>query len=279
VRVGSEAVRLAEALGDEGYETRIIAQLMVATDLANSGHLEQAEHSFEELIVEAASRGDLWHVAAAFGNRAVLWHGLKDLDRLFVDLARTAQLGREIGEASIEFVAVYNLAESEYVLGRLSSARERAQRGLELSKQLFGETNREVSVSELLLARIALYGDDRTAAAQHARNVRARTAHGLAAGEQDAELEPPLQLLLEMIELAVRDASPTEWEALVAKAKTLELQPMEEVELLERASLSAAAIGALDVGRAYYEQALELSKLKPNLMSERVARKLAPFFA
>jgi hypothetical protein len=28
VRVGSEAVRLAERLGDDGYETRIIAQLM-----------------------------------------------------------------------------------------------------------------------------------------------------------------------------------------------------------------------------------------------------------
>jgi hypothetical protein len=279
VRVGSEAIRLAEPLGDEGYETRIIAQLMVATDLANSGHLEEAENSFEELIVEAASRGDLWHVAAAFGNRAVLWHGRKDLERLFVDLARTAQLGREIGEASIEFVAVYNLAESEYVLGRLSSARERAQRGLELSKQLFGESNREVSVSELLLARIALYGDDRAAAGRHARNIRERTAHGLAAGERDAELEPPLQVMLAMVELAQRDASVEDWQSLVARAKSIELQPMEEVELLERASLSAAACNALEVGRAFYEQALEVSKLKPNLASERVARKLAPLFA
>jgi len=279
VRVGSEAVRLAEALGDEGYETRIIAQLMVATDLANSGHLEQAESSFEELIVEAASRGDLWHVAAAFGNRAVLWHGLKDLDRLFVDLARTAQLGREIGEASIEYVAVYNLAESEYVLGRLGPARERAQRGIELSKQLFGESNREVSVSELLLARISVYDDDRAAAGQHARNIRERTARALAAGERDAELEPPLQVLLEMIELVVRGASVEEWQTLVVRALTIEVQPMEEVELLERASLSAAELGAREIGRAFYEQALEVSKLKPNLMSERVARKLAPLFA
>jgi serine/threonine protein kinase/tetratricopeptide (TPR) repeat protein len=278
VRVGSEAIKLAEELGDEGYETRIIAQLMVATDCANSGRLEEAERSFDQLIAEAESRGDLWHVAAALGNRAVLWHGLKDLDRLFADLARTAQLGREIGEASIEFVAVYNLAESEYVLGRLASAREHAQRGLELSKQLFGDINREVSVSELLLARIALYEDDLAAARELARNIRERTARGLAAGETEAELEPPLQLLLEMIELAANEAPLVAWQALVARSRTLELQPMEEVELLERAAIRSAKLGALEDGRSLYEQAMEVSKLKPNLMSERVVRKLAPLF-
>jgi serine/threonine protein kinase/tetratricopeptide (TPR) repeat protein len=278
VRVGSEAVRLAEALGDEGYETRIIAQLMVATDCANSGRLEQAERSFEEVITEAASRGDLWHVAAAFGNRAVLWHGLKDVERLFADLARTVQLGREIGEASMEFVAVYNLAESEYVLGRLGPAREHARRGLELSKQLFGDINREVSVSELLLARIALYDDDLGVARELACNIRERTARGLAAGEREAELEPPLQLLLEMIELGADKAPLTAWQALVERSRTLELQPMEEVELLERAAIASASLGAVDGGRSLYEQAQEVSERKPNLMSERIARKLAPLF-
>jgi eukaryotic-like serine/threonine-protein kinase len=279
VRVGSEAVKLAAALGNDGYETRIVAQLMVATDSASSGRLEQAERSFEQLIAEANSRGDLMHVAAGLSNRALLWHGLKKVDRLFADLARTAQLGREIGEASIEFVAVYNLAESEYVLCRLAAARGHAQRGVELSKQLFGESNREVSVSELLLARIALYDDDTTAASQHAQNIRDRTARGLAAGDREAELEPPQQVLLQMIELAAAGGPLWAWQTLVERVRTFELQPMEEVELLERAALAAAKLGATKEARSYYERALAVSETKPNLMSERVVKNLAPLFA
>ena len=176
----------------------------------------------------------------------------------------------------MEFVAVYNLAESEYVLGRLGPAREHARRGLELSKQLFGDTNREVSVSELLLARIALYDDDLVVARELARNIRERTARGLAAGEREAELEPPLQLLLEMIELGANQAPLAAWQALVARSRALELQPMEEVELLERAAIAATGLGALAYGRSLYELAQEVSQRKPNLMSERIARTLAP---
>jgi hypothetical protein len=277
--VGTEAVKLATALGNDGYETRIIAQLMVATDCASSGRLDQAERSFEQLIAEANSRGDWMHVAAALSNRALLWHGLKRVDRLFADLARTAQLGREIGEASIEFVAVYNLAESEYVLGRLAAARGHAQRGVELSKQLFGESNREVSVSELLLARIALYDDDTAAASQHARNIRDRTARGLLAGDREAELEPPQQVLLQMIELAAAGGPLWAWQTLVERTRTFELQPMEEVELLERAALAAAKLGATAEARVFYERALAVSDIKPNLMSERVVKNLAPLFS
>ncbi len=278
VRVGREAVELATPLGDEGYETRIIAELMVATDCANLGSLEEAEAGFDQVIAEAEARGDLWHAAAALGNRAVLWHGRKDLERLFADLMRTMQLGREIGEATIEFLAVYNLAESEYVLSRLDPARDHARRALELSKQLYGETNREVNVCQLLLARIALYEGDFAAAGEHAKKIRARTAEALAAGEPEAELEPNLQLLFEMTELAVAGAPLESWHALVARTQAIELQPMEEVELLERAALVALKLGARDTGRAFYQQALEVSVRKPNLMSERVARLLAPLF-
>ena len=279
VKLGNEAVQLAEALGDEGYETRIIALLMLATDYANSVRLTEAEQSFERVISEAGSRGDIWHVAAAYCNRAALWHGLRNVERLLSDLARTVQLSREIGEASLEWVSVYNLAESEYVMGKLADARARAVRALELSKQLFGEGNREVSVCELLLGRIALYEDDLTEVRRYAKNVRERSARALAAGESDAELEPGQSTMLEMLELGARGATLSEWQDLLERSRSVELQPMEEVELLERAALSALGLGEYEQGRSLYEQARAISEQKPNLISERVEDRLGPLFA
>jgi tetratricopeptide (TPR) repeat protein len=279
VRLGQQAVQLAEALGDEAYETRVIALLMLATDYANSSRLPEAQRAFEQVIAEASSRGDIWHVAAAHCNRAALWHGLRDVTQLRSDLARTVQLSREIGEASLEWVATYNLAESQYVLGQLAEARERAQRAFALSKQLFGEGNREVSVCELLLARIALYEEDLPAAGRHVQAIRERAQRALAAGEQDAELEPGQAIMLEMLDLGTRGAGLPEWQALLSRTRSFQLQPMEDVELLERASLCALQAGEYEAGRALFERARAISAQKPNLISERVEARLGPLFA
>jgi tetratricopeptide (TPR) repeat protein len=279
IGLGHEAVRLAEGLGDEAYETRIIALLMLATDYAYSAKLEPAQRCFEQVISDAASRGDIWHVAAAHANRAALWHGLRDVERLRSDLSRTVQLSREIGEASLEWVAVYNLGESEYVMNRLPDARECARRAMALAKQLFGEGNREISVSELLLARIALYSDDIPAASEHVNNIRERTARGLAAGERDAELEPSQLTLLQMVELGLTDSGDQAWQRLLTRMRSLELQPMEEVEILERAALATLHAGEFDKGRALYQLARTVSEQKPNLISERVDARLGPLFA
>jgi tetratricopeptide (TPR) repeat protein len=279
IRVGNEAVRLAAALEDEGYETRIVAQLMVAPCYAVAGKLKEAEHSFDQLIAEAESRGDLHHVSAALGNRALLWHARRDVNRLFADLERAAQLGRELGEAPLEYVGVYNLAESEYVLGRLLSAREHAQRMLQLSKQQFGEINREVSVSELLLARIALYDDNLCSARELAKNIRDRIERGRAVEDPEAELEPSPQLLLEMVELAASSAPLSAWQALLERSRGVELQSMERGELLERAALATAQLGEWQFGRDLYFEALDLFQHQPSLINERVMRKLDPIFA
>jgi tetratricopeptide (TPR) repeat protein len=279
IGLGHQAVQLAEALGDKGYETRIIALLMLATDYAYSAKLEPAQRCFEQVISDAGSRGDIWHVAAAHCNRSALWHGLRDVERLRADLSRTVQLSREIGEASLEWVAVYNLGESEYVIDRTSEARECARRAMELAKQLFGEGNREVSVSELLLARIDLYSDEISAAREHVNNIRERTARGLAAGERDAELEPGQLTLLQMTELGLTNAGDEAWQKLLARMGSLELQPMEEVEILERAALAALHAGEYEKGRALYERARAVCEQKPNLISERLESRLGPLFA
>ena len=278
IRTGNQAVQLAAALGDEGYETRIIAELMVATCYAASDKLAEAERAFDQLLAEAESRADLHHVSAALGNRALLWHGRRDIERLFADLERSSQLGRELGEAPLEFVGVYNLAESEYVLNRLPGAGEHAQRMLTLSKQQFGEINHEVSVSELLLARIALYDDDLHRAAELAQNIRQRIARGRTAGDAEAELDPPSSILLEMVELGASAAPLSAWQLLLERARSVELQSMELIELLERAALALAQLGEWTSGRELYREALQLMRHKPTLINERVSRRLDPIF-
>jgi len=189
------------------------------------------------------------------------------------------QLSREIGEASLEWVAVYNLGESEYVMARVTEARECARRAMELAKQLFGEGNREISVSELLLARIDLYSEQLDSARTHVKSIRDRAARGQAAGERDAELEPAQAKLLQMVELGLSDANSEAWQALLSTMRGLEMQPMEEVEILERASLAMLHAGEYDQGRALFERAREVSAAKPNLISERVDSRLGPMFA
>lgn len=279
ISLGHEAVRLAETLGDEGYETRIIAELMLATVYAFTGKTELAQRWSEQVIGEATSRGDILHIASAYCNRAALWHCLRDVARLREDLSHTVQLSREIGEASLEWVAVYNLAESEYVLSRMSEARACAERALELATQLFGELHRDVTSCELLLARIDLYSEEHAGARAHVQNIRERIARGRAAGEREAELELNQLTLLQMVELSLSAAGAEAWQELLNRVRGLELQPMEEVELLERASLALREAGRFAEARALYEQAREVSAQKPNLISERVEARLAPLFA
>jgi eukaryotic-like serine/threonine-protein kinase len=278
IRAGNQAVQLAAALGDAGYETRIIAQLVVAPCYPVAGKLEEAERCFEQLIAEAESRGDLRHVAAALGNRAILWHSLNNVERLFADLARSAQLAREVGEAALEYVAIYNWAESDYALGQLPAARVHAQRMLELARHQFGETNREVSASELLLARIALYDGDLDDARRLAAGVIQRVERGRAEGDSEAELEPSARVLLQMVQLSVNAAPLTAWQELLTDIRSIELQPTEVLELLERAALSAAQLGEWQVGQALYKQARETQADKPSLIMDRIARRLGPLF-
>jgi eukaryotic-like serine/threonine-protein kinase len=274
VRLGVEATARAERLGDEGYETRLIALMMVAPDCANLGRLEEAERYFESVIAEADKHGDLLHLGAATMNRALLWFARKDTERLFADLSRAMQISREIGEPRMEYCTLCNMAEVEYAIERLDDARQHTERALVLARQLWGESL-ELGTRELLLARIALYGGELGDAGALAARVRARLADKQANAGSDVDLAPTDHALLEMVELRVRGAGPVDWASLAERCRLLSLQPHEELEILESRALAARARGAHDESRRLFESALVLSRARPNLLSERVARSAA----
>lgn len=277
IRLGTEAAALAQRLGDEGYETRLIALLLVAPDCANLGRLAEAESFFEVAITEAERRADLLHLGAATMNRALLWFARKDVTRLFSDLTRAVQISREIGEPRMEYCTLCNMAEVEYAIEELDPACEHTERSLLLARQLWGDSL-ELGTRELLLARIALYRDQLPEARALASRIRVRMEEKRAGGEADVELSPSDRVLLEMVELRVGVCDDAAWDALAARCAEAAMQPHEELELLESRALWAYQRGAREQSRMLFERALALSSSKPNLLSERVSRKATQLF-
>jgi tetratricopeptide (TPR) repeat protein len=269
VDLGVRAVQMADALGGAGYETMIIALLMVAVDCSNLGRLDEAEAFFERVLAAAQARGDMQHVCAGTSNRVFLWFARKDVDRLFADVAEVIRIAREIGSAFLEFNAIRNMAEVEYVIEALDKAGEHAQRALEVATQLWGSDSAALSVCELLLARVALCRGDRGEAARLVERIRARLASGI----PGVELAASDQVMLSVVDLASRGATREEWGELLERASTTGLQPLEEVEVLEAAAMEAARAGRGEEARGLFERALGVCAIKPNLMSNRVERR------
>lgn len=273
VRLGSAAAQHAATLGDEGYETRIVSLLMVAPDCVNLGELAQAERHFATVIAETHARGDLHHLGAAHVNRALLWFARGETRLLFDDLARGAQIARELGAPLIEYPARINMAEVAYAIEELDQAREHTRRALALARSLWGEENRELGMCELLLARIALERGEHAEVRAWIEGIERRIEQACARGLSECAFLPPEQALLEQLRLSVSDAESALWDALEQRCPQLGMQPQEQVAILEARALAARRAGRHDESRAAFQRALALCDASPNLLRERVLRK------
>jgi tetratricopeptide (TPR) repeat protein len=278
VERGLQAARMAEALGDEAFETRIAALNTTACDCANLNRLDEAERCFQEAITLAEEHGDLQHVAAARINRVLLWFARKDVPNMFEDLERTIAIARELGRQQLEYYALGSSGEIAYVMEDLERATADTLRAAEIVRQIWGQWSRELSARELLLARIALYRQDFANARSIAGRIRERMAQARANNIADAELIVTDMILLEMVELSARDASSEDWDELMTRTANIERQPLEELECVECRALAAFRAGRIEESRHQFDRALQLAVAKPNLLSDRVSRRLAEVF-
>jgi tetratricopeptide (TPR) repeat protein len=269
VRIGVEAERLAESLGEPGYETMMISLLIVGPMCANMGRLDEAQVYIEKAVSAARARGDMLHLAAALNNRLYLWSALHNVEGLFEDLAATLRIGREVGDPVIEIDALQNRSEIEYVLERLDDAVTSGNRALELATRLWGDQSREASSRELLLARVALYRGDHDQLRGHLERIRAR----LASNAPGSEMETPDRMMFGMVELASRGGTPDEWSELLERVEATGLQPLEHVEIIEAGAIAAERSGRTEDARALLRKALDTCAATPNLMSGRVQRR------
>ncbi|MEY4578116.1 MAG: hypothetical protein RL701_2819 [Pseudomonadota bacterium] len=283
VPVGVEAAALAQPLGDVGYESYVIALNLVGFECANLGRLEESERYLDASLRAAESRGDLLHMAGCCINRAALWFAHRDANKAFDELERALNLAREIGSSLIENYALLNLGEVAYAADQLEQAQQYTLRAVEVGRALHGEVSREVSGSELMLARIAAYQGELAAARELVSRIRTRVARADEEGISDVALFASDELILTAVALAANDTATASladaWEELHQRMQTIYLQPGEEVEVFELHALAAFRAGRHDESRAYFLKALGTSELKPNLLAKRVLRNYTRLFA
>jgi hypothetical protein len=178
-----EVLAKARAMGR--HETATIAALCLGPMLSDLRELDEAEQVFGEMIADCVARGDRWHLAAAYGNRAWLWSARGEIDRTEDDLTAVIQLARESGQAHFERVAAHNLAEHKLWRAQLEDAINLARRGLALQTQAAEGSTRP---DRMLLARVLA-----------ARDELAELADVLATFEKEDDLADEEQVALSIL--------------------------------------------------------------------------------
>ncbi|MGE5185095.1 MAG: AAA family ATPase, partial [Acidobacteriota bacterium] len=216
------AIAQARALGRG--DVAAIAGVLLGPALAWM-HDASAEAVFGEVIASCEARDDRLHLGAAFANRAWLWNASGELDRFVADMRRCIQLSREIGQASLERIGTYNLAENLLWQAKLDEALALARRCVAI-QQAHGEGSTQPD--RLLLGRVLAARDDRGELAQ----VLETFAGEPLAGEDEAVVAS-LRAVIDR----------TAWPAALAAADALAPQVRIELALLARRA------GTLDPAR------------------------------
>jgi serine/threonine protein kinase/tetratricopeptide (TPR) repeat protein len=267
-RLLSQAVTLADALGDPGYETLVIALLLLGMVAATQSDLALARSTFDRVIALCEERGDTLHLASAFANRRELWLRTKDAGRAAADGLRCLQIGRELGHSEVEWASAYNLAELYYFTGELEAAWPHLRRAVEIEP-----ANSTKPMSLLLQARVLAYDNRRTAARNVIESIRENQAQARTMGDMDALFLDSEEVLFQMAELATRETMSREWESLRARAESVS-QAEELTELIEMMALVALRRGRIAQGRSLLREALAICARSPHIIEERIRQRL-----
>ena len=268
-----QAVEAAEKLGDAGYEAHAQSLSMLAYAAGSIGRFDEAYEAITRCIALHESHGDKIGVATALHNRCLSLFLTGKIDDFLADLERELQIAREYGFAMCECAAVRDLAEANFVLGRIDEALPRARRAHEMYKQEFGAESRVVHALEIQIARITAYDGDLATAEEVAGHVIAAQAEAAAAGRNEVTLVEGERILLDAVDFFLRGEADAKFDALVARGRALQLQPQDIVELLEWKGLCAWRAGRTADGRAFLGEALAAAE--GTIAADRVRRRIA----
>jgi tetratricopeptide (TPR) repeat protein len=197
---------LAAARAANRHEAEIIAAVVLAPSLAESGELDAAEQVFAELIARCEESGDRVHLAACYANRAFLWSARGEVHRTAEDLRYLIQICREIGQPTLERIGTHNLAEDLLWQGELDEATRLARRCIAIQRA-HGES--AVLWDDLLLARILA-----------ARGERIELAPILDKLDE-AELEPRDRAMIRVLRCVAKDSGPAAWREALQQSAAL----------------------------------------------------------
>jgi tetratricopeptide (TPR) repeat protein len=220
-----DAAARSDGLGDEAYETLVIALLLGGWVLATLGRLEESRAAFDRVVPLTTARHDQLHLGAALACRNTLWAALNQPQQAADDLGVLLGITRELGNVRLECAARQLLALSLHVLGRYAEAEVQARRAIEVDDRLMGAAAR--LESRIYLARILAVAGKTAEAAEVLDDVHARRETSRASG--GGELLPMEATMLAFVELLVRGGDVAAWNDLEARArKDLNGQDLEE---------------------------------------------------
>lgn len=255
------ALAVADQLGEEAYETRVIALLMSSFILQGLARLEDAARALDRAVAACEAHGDLLHLASAVNNRALLAGCLGDKPGMVKDFERVIALGRHLGQDAIQIAGHHNLGEYLYLWGDLEAAWPHAERALQL--EMIRTSNSPRMEIELLPARLALHRGDLATARDVVAFIRAR--------KRASEPAPAIDVLCTMAEYASGDVNDAAWEALEARSAQFSIG-QERIEVIEARAVSALRRGFVDEARRHIVRAIETARSIPNVMHERLER-------
>jgi hypothetical protein len=212
-------------------------------------------------------------LAAAVHNRCIQWFLTGNSERFIGDLERVEQIAREYGFPMSECNVARDLAEVNFVLGRMDEALRRARRAAEMFRQQLGGASRRGYTAEVQMARIAAYQGDRATAEEIVARVVAEQAEAKTAGRNDVVLLEAERILLDGVDAFLRGEVDATFDALIARGRELQLQNPDIVELIEWKGLSAVRAGRTADGMATLQEALAAAQ--GTMALERVQRRIA----
>jgi tetratricopeptide (TPR) repeat protein len=267
-----QAIDAADKIGDDGYEALTQSLSMLAFSAGSLARYDDADAAISHCIALNEKHGDMLGMAGALQNRCVTSFLTGKVDRFIGDMERVVQIAREYGFAMSECLAVRDLAELNFVLGRMEEALPRARRALEMYLQELGSSSRMVHQIEVQIARITAYQGDLATAEAHARRVLTAQEDAAAAGRDDLVLVEGERVALDAVCLFLRGAPDGMFDQLAARGRALQLQLPDIIEIMEWKALSALRRGRTSEGIAMLADTLAAAT--GTIASDRVRRRL-----
>ena len=163
----------------------------------------------------------------------------------------------------------------------LDAAHPHVKRAIEADARGTGEAQ---PVMMLLEARLLLYKGDDAGARAIARAIRDREIKARERGHEGAVMAPSEDVLCAMVELATSPVSDAgrgaieaidgTWDDLTARSAQCSIG-QEHIEVLEMRALAALRRGRSEEARRRLQGALEAASRIPNVMEDRIRRRLA----
>jgi tetratricopeptide (TPR) repeat protein len=266
-----QSERAAEPLGEDGYETLVIALTLLGFIYPGLRRLEDALRVLDHTVAICESHGDRLHLTGAINTRALVWGYLSDKERMIADMERGLASARALGHSSLELVGEYNCGEFLLLMDDAEAAEPHIRRAAVMDRSLSGDPGRPVVA--LLEARLRLFRGDEAGAAAIASRIRERQASLRSRDEPDALMAPSEDVICAMVELATRDADDAAWEALEVRSERYSVG-WERIEVVETRAVWAQRRGRLEEARHHLLRATDLAAAIPNAMGARLRRRL-----